>query len=169
MTCCLLTRTAAVALVSFALGAVPALAQIPPGQPATQPPMGQVQPGMPAQGQTSMKDRRLMRVEQHITELHRQLHITAAEEPQWSAFAQVMRENAAHMEQAFQSRAQQGANMNALDDLRSYAAVAQAHAEDMQRLLPAFEALYGSLSPQQRKTADEVFRDFEQRRDRRNG
>ena len=44
--------------------------------------------------------------------------------------------------------------MNAIDDLRSYAAIAQAHAEDMQRLVPAFETLYGTLTPAQQKDAD---------------
>jgi protein CpxP len=34
------------------------------------------------------------RVERRIKELHTQLRITPAEEPQWNQFAQVMRENA---------------------------------------------------------------------------
>ncbi len=148
------TATAALFAGTLALAPVPAAAQS-----NDQPQAGQAAP-MPG----NMKDRRMMRVEQHIAELHRRLHITPAEEPQWNAFAQIMRDNAVHMDQAFQARATQGPNMSAVDDLKSYAAVAQAHAEDMQRLVPAFESLYAALSPQQQKTADEVFRDFEQRR-----
>lgn len=151
------TATAALLAGALFLAPVPAAAQS-----NDQPQAGQGT--QPMQG--NMKDRRMMRVEQHIAELHRRLHITAAEEPQWNAFAQIMRDNALHMDQAFQARAAQGPNMSAVDDLKSYAAVAQAHAEDMQRLVPAFESLYSALSPQQQKTADEVFRDFEQRRGR---
>ena len=166
MTAKLPTHAAAAALLALALGAAPALAQPAPDQPAA-PPAGQMAPSGQMGGQMDMQQRRMKRVEQHITELHRRLHITPAEEAPWGAFAQVMRDNAMHMERAFQARAQQGPNMNALDDLRSYAAVAQAHAEDMQRLVPAFQVLYATLSPQQQKTADEVFKDFEQRRERR--
>ena len=45
------------------------------------------------------------RVEARIKELHAQLRITPAEEPQWNEFAQVMRENARDMDQAFMQRA----------------------------------------------------------------
>ena len=41
------------------------------------------------------------RVENHIKQLHAQLQITPAEQPQWDQFAQVMRENARDMDQAF--------------------------------------------------------------------
>ena len=41
------------------------------------------------------------RVENHIKQLHAQLHITPAEQTQWDQFAQVMRENARDMDQAF--------------------------------------------------------------------
>ena len=109
----------------------------------------------------------MTRLEDHIAEMHRRLHITAAEQPQWDAFAQVMRDNAERMDQAFKARATQGANMNAVDDLRSYAAIAQAHADDMQRLVPAFEQLYSTLTPAQQKEADVMFRTFERRGDRR--
>ncbi|MDA8249775.1 MAG: Spy/CpxP family protein refolding chaperone [Rhodospirillales bacterium] len=168
MTARLLTHAAAAALLALAIGAAPARAQSGTDQSGTdqtgtaQPPAAQ-----PAPGQAMTKDGRMARVERHITELHRRLKITAAEESQWTAFAQVMRANAVHMEQAFQARALQGPGMNAVQDLQSYAAVAQAHAEDMQRLVAAFQTLYQSLTPQQQKTADQVFRDFEQRRERR--
>jgi hypothetical protein len=39
------------------------------------------------------------RVENRIKDLHAQLHITPAEEPQWNQFAGVMRENAREMDQ----------------------------------------------------------------------
>jgi hypothetical protein len=107
----------------------------------------------------------LARAEARIKELHTKLHITAAEEPQWEAFTAVMRENAQHTEE---TAAQHGdpSTMNALDEMRGYAAMAAAHAADMQKMLPAFEALYNSLSPEQKKQADELFREREGRRRR---
>jgi protein CpxP len=98
------------------------------------------------------------RVEEHISRLHAQLRITPAEEPQWNQFAQVMRENAKDMEQVLQERANGFAGMNAADNLQSYAHVAQRHAQDTEKLATAFQALYGSLSDEQKKNADAVFR-----------
>jgi len=179
MTARLLTHAAAAALLALAVGSLPAVAQTdtgtaptgtaptgtaPSGTTAT-PPSAQAQPVMPAP--TPAARRMMSRVEKHIAELYSRLHITQAEEPQWRAFAQVMRENAEHMEHAFQAREHEGANMNALEDLRSYAAVAEAHAEDMQRLVPAFQALYEAMPAQQQRTADQVFRTFERRREMR--
>ncbi|HET9018717.1 MAG TPA: Spy/CpxP family protein refolding chaperone [Acetobacteraceae bacterium] len=156
------TYAAAAALLALALGTAPAArAQTGTDQPGTTQPAPAPAPMQP--GQTPAPSRRMERVERHIAELHRRLHITSQEEAQWNAFAQVMRDNAARMDQAFQARRAQGPNMNAIEDLRSYAAVAQAHADDMQRLIPAFEALYQAMPQQQQKTADEVFRDFERR------
>ncbi len=167
MTVRLPTHAAAAALLAFALGAAPALAQTGTDQqPAAQPP-AQAQTPAPAPAPTMtpapMKDRRMTRLDQHIAEMHRRLHITAAEQQQWDAFAQVMRDNAAQMEQAFKARAGAGASMNAVDDLKTYAAIAQAHAEGMQRLVPAFQQLYSALTPAQQKDADVMFRNFERR------
>jgi len=165
------THAAAAALLAFALGTAPALAQTTTDQqPTTQTP-AQAQPPAatpaPAPAPAGKTTRRMTRLEDHIAEMHRQLHITADEQPQWDAFAQVMRDNAERMDQAFKARATQGVNMNAIDDLRSYAAIAQAHADDMQRLVPAFEKLYGTLTPAQQKEADVMFRSFERRGKRR--
>jgi protein CpxP len=161
-----LRKSARAALaVVLALGlATPALAQdqTPPAAPAVPPPA----PGSPpAERMAPRMHSNADRVERHITELRRRLKITPAQQTQWQAFSKVMRDNAARMDQAFEARAA-NPNMNALDDLKAYAAIAQTHAEDMQRLVPAFEALYGTMSPEQQKVADTVFRDFEQRRPR---
>ena len=59
-------------------------------------------------------------VENHIKRLHAQLQITPAEQPQWDQFAQVMRENARDMDQAFLQRAQQYPTMNAMQNMQSY-------------------------------------------------
>ena len=74
------------------------------------------------------------KVEQHIKQLHNQLRITTAEEPQWQQFAQVMRDNAAQIEQALEARGTNIDTMTADENMLSYAQLAQTHATNMQRL-----------------------------------
>ena len=81
------------------------------------------------------------RVEARIKDLRAKLHITPAQEPQWDQFAQVMRQNARDMNQAGMNRAQQIPSMNAVQDMKSYQQLAEAHVQRLQKLIPAFEAL----------------------------
>ncbi|HUC73100.1 MAG TPA: Spy/CpxP family protein refolding chaperone [Stellaceae bacterium] len=98
------------------------------------------------------------RVEEHIKLLHSQLRITAAEGPQWEQFANVMRENARSMDEEFSQRAQQYQTMNALQNMQSYEKIAEAHAQHLQQLVPAFENLYNAMPAQQKQLTDQVFR-----------
>ena len=150
------------ASVAFAgLLALPgaALAQSPPS-PGTQvatppPPANTTSPmaGHPVAGKNAEE-----RVENRIKELHAQLHITSAEEPQWNQFAGVMRDNAREMDQTLMQRAQQFQAMNAVQNLQSYGQLAEAHAQRVQKLIPAFENLYNAMPEQQKQLADQVFR-----------
>lgn len=96
-------------------------------------------------------------VDQRITYLHSALKITPAQETQWNAFADVMRSNNQTMTQLFEQR-KENAQRNALDDMKQYAQISQAHADGMQKLVAAFEPLYNSLSPEQKTLADNAFR-----------
>ena len=152
-------------LLGIAVLAEPALAQTntPPGllaQADTQaaPPPSADQPA--ARTKRSPTDRAEARVKQ----LHDQLQITAAQEPQWSAVAQAMRDDAKAMQAVIDKRRQSRGKMSAVDDLRSYREVAQTHLAGLQKLIPAFQALYDTMSPEQKKNADTV---FSQRRGRR--
>jgi periplasmic protein CpxP/Spy len=98
------------------------------------------------------------RVEARIKSLHDALHITAAQEPQWQAVADVMRDNAKTIGTLIQARAAKAKAMNAVEDLHSYEAIADAHAAGVKKLAAAFETLYASLSDAQKKDADAVFR-----------
>ena len=98
------------------------------------------------------------RVEAHIKDLHTKLHITPAEQAQWDQFAQVMRDNARDMNQAAGERAQQLSSMNAVQDMRSYEQLAEAHAQRLQKLTTAFETLYNAMPAEQKQLADQVFR-----------
>lgn len=98
------------------------------------------------------------RVEQRINEMHSKLHVTAAQQPQWDAFATVMRSNATDMRSVMEQRSTQFAKMTALDNMQSYSAMAQQHAQALQKLVPAFQTLYASFSDEQKKAADDMFR-----------
>ena len=119
----------------------PAIVQAPVGQPATQ-----------------------AATEQRITGLAGQLAITAAQMPQWNAFAQVMRENAQSTDALFRQRASTTATMNAVANMQSYAQISRAYADGTDRLAGAFQALYGILSAPQRQAADVLFRQQQQTR-----
>jgi hypothetical protein len=98
------------------------------------------------------------RIEARIANLHRQLHITAAQEPQWSAVAQAMRDSAHAVGDLVKERQAKSVRMTAVDDLHSYEAIADAHADGLKKLIPAFETLYASMSDDQKKVADTMFR-----------
>jgi cytochrome c551/c552 len=95
---------------------------------------------------------------QRIQALRTQLHITDAQLPQWTAFAQTMRDNATSTDALFRRRAGAAATMSALDNMKSYAEVARAYADNTEALAKAFEALYGVLTDQQKQTIDTLFR-----------
>jgi len=96
-------------------------------------------------------------VEDRIAYLHAQLKITPEQEPQWKAFADVMRGNGQTMGELFKER-RAATNVSALDDMKQYATIAQAHADGMKKLVDAFDPLYNSFSPEQKKLADTTFR-----------
>jgi LTXXQ motif family protein len=98
------------------------------------------------------------RIEARIKELHKKLHITAAQETQWNDLAQVMRDNAKAMVDLQKQRAADTQSMTAVDVVKSYASVIEAHEAGMKKFIPAFEALYNAMSDAQKKTADSLFR-----------
>jgi LTXXQ motif family protein len=97
-------------------------------------------------------------VDQRIRTLQSQLGITEAQMPLWSAFAQAMRENAAATDALFTQRAGAVTTMSAPDNMRSYAQIARAYADNTERLATAFDSLYASLSDTQKQAADTLFR-----------
>jgi protein CpxP len=98
---------AIIALLALPAAALAQPTQSPAPAAAPSPMTSQPVPGK------SMEER----VENHIKQLHAQLRITPAEQPQWDQFAQVMRENARDMDQAFMQRAQQYPTMNAMQNM----------------------------------------------------
>ena len=74
-----------------------------------------------------------------ITDLHRRLLITPAEEPEINADADVMRANSQTMQALFQERAKE-TDMSAVARLRWVARLTQVHADNLNKLVPVFEA-----------------------------
>jgi LTXXQ motif family protein len=95
-------------------------------------------------------------VEANIATLRQRLQITPAQESPFNAVANVMRENA---------RAEAGApqqpppGSTAVDDLRAYIRYSEVELAGLKKMLPALDALYATLSPAQKKTADAMFRE----------
>lgn len=103
------------------------------------------------------------RVELRIKDMHTKLKITPAEEELWANVTQVMRDNAKIMDDLTQARARNAKTMNAVDDLKSYGEIAEAHAEGIKKLTPAFASLYDRMSDAQKKEADTLFRHGDRR------
>ena len=74
-----------------------------------------------------------------------------------------MRANAHMMQALFQERAKE-TDMSAVARLRWVARLTRVHADNLDKLVPVFEALYRSLSDRQKKAADTVFEEIRQRR-----
>jgi protein CpxP len=150
-------------LVAFLLATMPlpGLTQPPPPplpvspSPAQPVPTGS-QPFAPATTQAQSPVQAA--TEQRISGLQTQLAITPAQMPQWNAFAQVMRENAQTTDTLFRQRATGAPSMNAAANMESYAQISRAYADGTEKLSTAFQALYGTLSDQQKQAADTLFR-----------
>ena len=112
------------------------------------------EPGMATAGKVSRADR----VEARIKELHTKLKITPAQEELWNNVTQVMRDNAKTMEALTKARSEEASTMTAIDDLKSYGEIVEAHADGIRKFIPAFEPLYASMSDAQKKAADMLFR-----------
>ena len=98
------------------------------------------------------------RVEKRIKNMHAALHITPNQEGQWAKVAQVMRDNAKVLDALSQARFDHAKSMTAVEDLKSYAEITDAHADGIKKFTPVFATLYDGMSDAQKKDADALFR-----------
>ncbi len=110
--------------------------------------------GMAAAGKASKTER----TEARIEELYSKLKITPAQEGLWDNVTRVMRDDAKTMEALIKARTEKASSMNAVDDLKSYSEITEAHARGLKEFIAAFEPLYASMSETQKKDADALFR-----------
>jgi hypothetical protein len=98
------------------------------------------------------------RDEQRIKDLHDKLKVTPAQEMLWSKVAEIMRSNDEKIDALAKARHDHASTMTAVDDLRSYGEITEAHAAGIRAFTPAFSSLYDSMSAEQKANADTVFR-----------
>jgi hypothetical protein len=99
--------------------------------------------------------------EARIKQLQGALKITEAQEESWNNLTQVMRENAKDMDALTDTIAKERAEgtktMNAVEHMKLHSQITEAHLAQLQKFIPPFEALYDSMSDEQRKATDTIF------------
>jgi protein CpxP len=108
----------------------------------------------PAIARTSAVDH----TEARIKQLFDALKITEAQQELWKSFTQVMRENAIELDALSKDKSEIIKTMNAVDYLKFHNQITETHLNQQKRLIPAFEALYTSMSDEQKKSTDLIFR-----------
>lgn len=98
------------------------------------------------------------RMERYLTQLRTQLGVTAAQQPQWDAFALLTRTNATELQDRFTQRGARLSRMSAAENMTDYAQISELHSQQLLRLATAFRALYDAMTPEQQRGADAVFR-----------
>jgi hypothetical protein len=100
--------------------------------------------------------------EAQIKQLQGALNITEAQKELWDDLTQVMRENAKDMDALSEAHAKERAEgtktMNAVEHMKLHSQITEAHLDQMNKLIPPFEAFYSSMSDEQKKTTDTIFR-----------
>jgi protein CpxP len=102
------------------------------------------------------------RVEARLAYVKTALKISDAQQPQWDAYAQLVRENAQQMDQRFEARRSgapahaAGQRPNAIERLERAQSLHAAAVTRLNELLAVEKPLYAALSPEQQKVADAV-------------
>jgi hypothetical protein len=97
--------------------------------------------------------------EAQIKQLHDELKITEAQEVLWNNLTQVMRQNAKEMDALTKDRAETIKTMNAVEHMKFHSQVTEAQLNQQKKFIPPFEALYASMSDEQKKSTDTIFRE----------
>jgi hypothetical protein len=141
-----LATASAMAAALIAGAFAPAIAQTAAGQP-------------PAVAATTSA--KADTVEERITTLKAALKVAPDQETKWNAVATAMRDNAAAMNKLVTAKhAVPEESMTAIDNLKTYQEVAQAHLDGLKTLTAAFVALYDAMPADQKKNADMVFMQY---------
>jgi hypothetical protein len=99
--------------------------------------------------------------EAQIKQLQGSLKITEAQQELWDNLTQVMRENAKDMDALTDSlhkeRAESTKTMNAVEHMKFHSQITEAHSTQLKKFIPPFEALYSSMSDEQKRITDKIF------------
>jgi hypothetical protein len=69
-----------------------------------------------------------------------------------------MRENAEDMDAITKDMAENTKTMNAVDHMKFHQEITETHLDQLKKLIPPFEAFYASMSDEQKKITDTIFR-----------
>ena len=95
--------------------------------------------------------------EAQIKRLQGALKITDAQKELWDNLTLVMRENAKEMDALTKEKTEKISAMNALEQMKFRYQISEAHLNQLKKFIPPFEALYGSMSDEQKKNTDTIF------------
>ena len=109
-----------------------------------------------------VRDSAVEHTEAQIKQLQGALNITEDQKELWNNLTKAMRENAKDME-AFRDarnkeRAEGTQTLNAVEHMKLHSQITKVHLDQLEKLIPPFEAFYSSMSDQQKKITDIVFR-----------
>jgi periplasmic protein CpxP/Spy len=107
--------------------------------------------------------------EAQIKRLQGSLNITEAQQESWNNLTQVMRENAKDMDALSKERVENTEPMNAVEHMKFHSEITKAHLDQLEKLIPPLEALYGSMSDEQKKITDTIFRTGKHEKAKRHG
>jgi Mg-chelatase subunit ChlI len=96
--------------------------------------------------------------EAQIKQLQGALKITEAQKELWNNLTQVMRENANDMDALTKERAESTKSMNAVEHMKFHSQITEAQSAQLKKFIPPFEALYASMSDEQKNITDTIFR-----------
>jgi hypothetical protein len=96
--------------------------------------------------------------EAQIKQLQGALNFTKAQEELSNNLTKVMRENAKDMDALFtKARAEKTQTRNAVEQMKFHSQITEAQLDQMKKVIPPFEALYASMSDEQKKSTDTIF------------
>ncbi len=96
--------------------------------------------------------------EARIKQLQDALKITADQQVLWNNLTQVMRENAKEMDDLTREIAENAKPLNAVEQLKIHSQITETQSDQLVKFIPPFEALYASMSDDQKKSTDTLFR-----------
>jgi hypothetical protein len=100
--------------------------------------------------------------EAQIKQLQGALNITEDQKELWNNLTKAMRENAKDMEAFSDARTKERAEgtkiLNAVEHMKFHSQITKAHLDQMEKLIPPFEAFYSSMSDEQKNITDTIFR-----------
>ena len=103
-----------------------------------------------------MEHEALRHLEGHLAFYRAELAITDAQSGPWSSFADAVRKAAKQLAEAHQAAMPAGDEGSALDQMQRRIAMLSAHLDALRQIQAAAAPLYAALSPEQKKTADEL-------------